>query len=147
MELGLPAPAEFAVATYNSRSIPPAARDKATIRFVDGLACLYAGCKQPHGELAKRFLLKRTGSGSTVIPGAIAVAPEYAAWCHGLLMHSIDWDDWTFTLMHPTAVTPPSVMAVAEYKQVEARVMLDAFVCAVETVLRLARAVNPELSS
>ena len=137
--------AGFALASFKHRQVPPGVMERAKIRFIDGIACLYDGCAQPQGMLAKQFLHRRQGHGSTLIAGGLQVAPESAAWAHGLMIHAIDWDDWTYTLMHPTAAVLPAVLAVAEYQRLPVADMLHAYVVAVEAMLRFARAVNPEL--
>ena len=137
--------AACARAWYERPEFPPGLVDKAKARFLDGIACLYSGCAEAQGRLARKHLQRPRGSGSTLILGGLDTAPEYAAWAHGLMIHAIDWDDWTYTLMHPTAAVLPAVLAVAEYERLSVRHMLNAYVAAVEALLRISRAVNPEL--
>jgi len=137
--------ARFACTWYARPDFPDGVCDKSKARVLDGIACVYSGMAQPAGVLSRKFLERGRGQGSTLVAGGLQTAPEYAAWAHGIMMHAIDWDDWTFTLVHPTASVFPAVLAVAEQQRLSVRCMLNAFIVAVETMLRIARAVNPEL--
>lgn len=135
--------AEFARGARLS-DVPADVIDLCQQRLVDGMAVLFAGVTQPPAKLAADTVRESGGHPrSTVIGAGFRTSPELAAQVNAIATHTLDWDDFSLTLMHPTAFVLPTVLALGEAVQSKGREVLEAFVIGVEVALRLARALNP----
>jgi 2-methylcitrate dehydratase PrpD len=68
-----------------------------------------------------------------------------AAFLNGVAGHVLDYDDThPRTIVHPSTVVAPAVLALAEMKPVSGQDFLNALVLGVETACRVGNAVSPE---
>lgn len=83
-------------------------------------------------------------SRSTVIKGKFGSSPSVAALVNGFLGHLQDYDDTHFpTILHPTSVVWPAVLAAAEDKGANGHQVLTAFTLGAEVACRVAISVHP----
>jgi 2-methylcitrate dehydratase PrpD len=68
---------------------------------------------------------------------------EQAALINGAMSHAIDYDDVVMPMRgHPTVTILPAILALAEYRQLDGRRVMEAYVAGFEMACRLGRIVN-----
>jgi len=135
--------AEFATKTTWS-DLPANAQSLAHMHFVDTVATTLGGAREPSTAACvavARYVDARPVA--SVVAHGFKSSPDLAAFVNGVMCHSIDWDDWTTTSMHPSAVVAPVTFALGEVLDRSGREVLEAYAIGCETLLQLARAISP----
>lgn len=82
-------------------------------------------------------------SQATVIGVGDRFSLEQAALINGAMSHAIEYDDVVMPMRgHPSVTILPAVLALAEYRQLDGRRVMEAFVAGFELACRLGRIVN-----
>jgi 2-methylcitrate dehydratase PrpD len=117
--------------------LPAEAIDVARIGFIDCIATMIAGARDPAPQLLRRALQPTDGEASLYFSGERASAPE-AAWINGTAGHALDYDDVASLRGHPSTVLVPAIIAEGEALGASGRDMLAAYVVGYETWAELA---------
>ena len=117
--------------------LPAKAIDVARIGFIDCIATMIAGARDPAPQLLRRALQPTGGEASLYFSGERATAPE-AAWINGTAGHALDYDDVASLRGHPSTVLVPAIIAEGEALGASGRDMLAAYVAGYETWAELA---------
>jgi 2-methylcitrate dehydratase PrpD len=65
---------------------------------------------------------------------------------NGTMVHSYDFDDYHMTKIHPGAVVMPAAVACGENEHCDGKSLLTAIVAGYETMIHIARGINPAAS-
>ena len=117
--------------------LPAEAVDVARIGFIDCIATMIAGARDPAPQLLREALYPTSGEATLYFSGEKAPAPE-AAWINGTAGHALDYDDVASLRGHPSTVLVPAVLAEGEALGASGRDMLAAYVAGYETWAELA---------
>ncbi len=105
---------------------------QAALFSLDALACAYAGCNTPVGEILRRWA------------GADDLDWRRKAWLMGALTHITETDDLhRASVTHPGCVVVPAVLALGEKLGATPRQMLIAILQGFEAMCRIGAAVGP----
>lgn len=123
-------------------TIPDTVLDAAGLHLLDGLGAALAGRRSGVTDFA--VAVGQAGGGpaeATILGDRDRVAAPWAAFTNGVLMHALDYDDThTGGLVHATAVTLPTALAVGEQYRRSGAEVLVAAVTGYELVARLSLA-------
>jgi 2-methylcitrate dehydratase PrpD len=108
-------------------ALPKEAVDLAKRQILDVIGVALAGSTQPVGRLAANFLRRIGGSLDCTVWGTpLRSSPPETAFVNGTFSHALDFDDRWLPGAHPTAVTFPATLAVAESLRSSGRKLLVA---------------------
>lgn len=116
--------------------VPAEAIDVARIGFIDCIATMIAGARDPAPQLLRLALHPLGGEASLCFSGEKAAAPE-AAWINGTAGHALDYDDVALR-GHPSTVLVPAIIAEGEALDASGREMLATYVAGYEAWAELA---------
>ena len=125
------------VADVSFARLPAEAIDVARIGFIDCIATMIAGARDPAPQLLRNALGPPGGKASLYFSGEAVAAPE-AAWINGTAGHALDYDDVASLRGHPSTVLVPAIIAEGEVLGASGRDMLAAYVAGYETWAELA---------
>jgi 2-methylcitrate dehydratase PrpD len=125
------------VADISFARLPAEAVDVARIGFIDCIATMIAGARDPAPQLLRKALQPTGGEATLYFSGEKAPAPE-AAWINGTAGHALDYDDVASLRGHPSTVLVPAILAEGEALGASGRNMLAAYVAGYETWAELA---------
>lgn len=129
--------ARFAV--DRSNEFPSAALDFAHLSFYDFFAVALAGRDEPVSRIVRKLVASEGGAPQASAFGIETRMPSRAAaLLNGTVAHALDYDDTHFAFVgHPSVAVLPAALAMAEQRQADGNVLLEAFVCGVETTCRI----------
>lgn len=125
--------------------VPAAVVGKLRQSLVDSLGCLVLGLRTPWGQIVRAHA-QEDGEGPVWLPGfERGVRVEAAALAAGTLVHSLDYDDYHFAKVHPSAVVLPTALALAQSLEVppESGRLLCAVAFGYEVMIRASLAMDP----
>jgi 2-methylcitrate dehydratase PrpD len=125
------------VADLSFERLPKDAVDIARIGFIDCIATMIAGARDPAPQLLRQALHPTGGEATLHFTGERSPAPE-AAWINGTAGHALDYDDVASLRGHPSTVLVPAIIAEGEALGASGRAMLAAYVAGYETWAELA---------
>jgi 2-methylcitrate dehydratase PrpD len=125
------------VAGLSFEQLPKDAVDIARIGFIDCIATMIAGARDPAPQLLRKALHPTGGEATLYFTGERSPAPE-AAWINGTAGHALDYDDVASLRGHPSTVLVPAIIAEGEALGASGRAMLTAYVAGYETWAELA---------
>ena len=138
-----------AVARFVSRSdpasVPAAVVHEAKRAILNWAGCAIGASRHPTVERALAALAPFFGAAQATVLGR----PErpdalHAALLNGIASHTFDFDDTHLkTVIHPAGPVASAILALAEYRPVDGRALLHAFVLGVEVECRIGNAVYP----
>ncbi len=117
---------------------------QARLSFVDTLACMMAGARDPLTSKTADAMILAGASGpvATVLDGVLLSAPA-AALVNGVAAHALDFDDYeTPASTHPSAVIIPALLAVAELRPVSLGALAIAYLVGYEAIVRTGRSLG-----
>ena len=131
-----------AIATFVSEleydAIPKEAIDRAKRQVLDVIGVALAGSTQQVGKLAARFVQKTGGTSDCTVWGMeLRTSPPQAAFVNGIFSHALDYDDRWLPGAHPTAVTFPATLAIAESLRSSGRKLIVAQMAGYEIMGKL----------
>src|SRR5262245_4543511 len=119
-------------------SIPQEVVDRAKRQILDVLGVALAGSTQQVGKIAANFVQRTGGTPDCTVWGTkLRSSAPQAAFANGIFSHATDYDDMWLPGAHPTGVTFPATLAVAEAVHASGRQLLTAQVAAYEVMGKL----------
>jgi 2-methylcitrate dehydratase PrpD len=119
-------------------AIPKEAVDRAKRQILDVIGVALAGSTQQVGKLAARFVQKTGGTSDCTVWGTeMRTSPPQAAFVNGIFSHALDYDDRWLPGAHPTAVTFPATLAIAESLRSSGRKLIVAQMAGYEIMGKL----------
>jgi 2-methylcitrate dehydratase PrpD len=134
------------LAAFVTSAEPPADAVAAASRaFVDTMAVMLAGVREPAAKLVRAMVIEESPSGAARIVGTSQrTSPGGAALANGTAAHALDFDDVSFvSLGHPSATLVPAALAAGELAGASGRTLLDAYCIGYDVQGRVGRAMNP----
>jgi 2-methylcitrate dehydratase PrpD len=125
--------------------IPPETIKIAKEHILDCLGVTVAGSADPTGTIITRLVKEFGGVASaTVICGGFKTSPLHAAFANGTMAHALDYDDdySDFTVLHPSAIVLPAILAVGEARQASGRDLLEAYILGIEVEVAIGAICN-----
>lgn len=131
--------AQFALA-LEWDDLPTAVADKVKLLLLDTIGVCIGSSRLPSGRAMLRQCEDWSGPGPcSLIGSSVRVMPQYAAFGNGALGHAQDYDDThTESIVHPSCVLVPAVLASAERHGSDGRMMAATLAAVTEAVIRLA---------
>ncbi|MCI0464294.1 MAG: MmgE/PrpD family protein [Gemmataceae bacterium] len=122
--------------------------------ILDSLGLALCGSRSKPGELGRAYIqaLGLSRGAATVIGSALKVPARFAAFLHGLAIHSDDYDDTQLAvgadrqyglLTHPSTTALPAALALAETEGKSGRDLMLAYHIGVEVECKIAEAMSP----
>jgi len=120
--------------------LPKAVADKTKLMLLDTVGVCVGSSQLDDGRTILRQCASWSGGGDcTLIGSDRRAAPQYAAFGNGALGHGQDYDDThTESIVHPSCVLVPSVLASAERHDQPGADALATLAAATEAIIRLA---------
>src|SRR4051812_43605003 len=145
MSEGLTGAAASLVASLTEDDLSPAARELVTAAILDCLGCTLAGADTPDAEISHGWVESLGGKrDATLLAGSGGAAPAaLAALANGAAGHALDLDDFSSTMMHPSVVLVPAILALAEREHASGRDVVLAYAAGFELFARLCKGMNP----
>lgn len=114
--------------------------------LTDGLACIFAGCRNSVTLKVLEATRNSQGQGELTVFGHEETLPvSGAALVNGMAAHALDFDDnFLPAISHATAVLAPALIAAGEANHVSGRQLMDAYVVGLELQARISSLVNPQ---
>lgn len=129
-----------ALLALDYEQLPKAAIEVSKHVTLDGLAVMLAGATEPLGvgRISIQYVQALGGAPqASVVAGGFKTAVTNAAYANGTMAHALDFDNTWYPLNHPTSPTLPAILAVAEYRALPGRKVLEAIAVAFEVQGRL----------
>ncbi len=113
--------------------------------FIDWFAVTLAARHDPLVEILSAEALEEGGHAlASLIGREQRVGRLQAALINGAASHALDYDDVHGVLLgHPSVTLVPALLAAAQGRQVSGARLIESFVAGYETLIRVARLVNP----
>ena len=119
-------------------NIPQEVLTRAKRQILDVIGVALAGSMQPVGKIAADFVHRTGGASDSTLWGTqLRSSAPQAAFANGVFSHATDYDDMWLPGAHPTGVTFPAALAVAEAVHASGRQLLAAQVAAYEIMGKL----------
>ena len=118
--------------------IPREVIERAKRQILDVIGVALAGSTQEVGKIALKFVERTGGTPECSVWGTkLRSSAPQAAFANGIFCHATDYDDMWLPGAHPTGVTFPATLAVAESLRASGRQLLVAQVAAYEITGKL----------
>jgi len=106
--------------------------------FVDTLACLLAGRREPVTQVAYQVAVRRASAAqASTLLGAARLSTEDAAFVNAVAAHALDYDDMALS-GHPSVVLVPALLAAGEPLAISGAALLMAYLVGYEVWAELA---------
>ncbi|MGB3414944.1 MAG: MmgE/PrpD family protein, partial [Microbacteriaceae bacterium] len=124
------------------QDLPPMIAEDIKSRILDFMGICVAATQLESSRVVQEYVRSfPAGGSSTAIGIAGNVMAEYAAFMNGVLAHSLDYDDTHLpSVLHPSAVVIPAVLAVAEEVGSSPEEVIVAIAFGLEVTIRLGMA-------
>lgn len=123
--------------TFND--IPAAAASTAKYLILDAVGVALGGSIIPGGRIAIRYARELNARPAcTVIGGGFKTTAADAAWCNGVLAHSLEYEDAWPEAMHPSSMLFPASLAIAEEFGRSGKDLLGAYIVGLEVFAKIA---------
>lgn len=113
--------------------------------MIDSHAAILSGYGEDVSDLSYQWVSEQSGaSHSTILGYNLKTTVSLAAFMHGIMGHSIDYDDVFPPLRgHPSLLVYSAVLSVAEFENISGRNMLLAFSVGTEVMSKIGMSLNP----
>src|ERR687891_2250828 len=119
-------------------NIPRDVIERAKRQILDVVGVALAGSTQEVGKIALKFVERTGGTPECTVWGTrLRTSAPQAAFANGIFCHATDYDDMWLPGAHPTGVTFPAALAIAESLRATGRQLLVAQVVAYEITGKL----------
>jgi 2-methylcitrate dehydratase PrpD len=119
-------------------NIPPDVVQRAKRQILDVIGVALAGSTQEVGKIALDFVQSTGGTAECLTWGSnLRTSAPQAAFVNGIYCHATDYDDMWLPGAHPTGVTFPASLAIAETRRASGKQLLTAQVAAYEVMGKL----------
>jgi 2-methylcitrate dehydratase PrpD len=126
------------VSELKFEDIPREVIERAKRQILDVIGVALAGSTQEVGQIALRFVERTGGTPECAVWGTkVRSSAPQAAFANGIFCHATDYDDMWLPGAHPTGVTFPATLAVAEALRASGKQLLAAQVAAYEITGKL----------
>lgn len=123
---------------------PDAATTSAHHQFIDVLAVLVPGTKEPAANHVRATASLWGDGGASAAAHAHGLAAPWAALINGTAAHALDYDDnFDPPKAHATAVLAPALLALAETCGASGQAVIDAYIAGLQIMGRVGQGVNP----
>ncbi len=121
-----------------------AARGEARQSFLETLACLLAGAREPQTLKALSAMTAAGAAGpARAIAGGASLSVSAAALVNGVAAHALDYDDYEVAVStHPSAPIVAALLGLAEVRKVALGQLLDAYLVGYEAIIRVGEALG-----
>jgi len=124
--------------------MPAHGREVLKSAVFDYLVCALAGSRTDTAKIVIDWVRRSGNDGTAQIIGTdICAAPALAALANGVSGHSLDYDDVSVRMTHPTVTIAPGVWALAQHGGHTGAAVMDAYLAGFEVEARLCRVLNP----
>jgi len=118
--------------------VPPEVVERAKRQILDIIGVALAGSTQEVGKITLGFIERTGGTPQCTVWGTkLRSSAPQAAFANGVFSHATDYDDMWLPGAHPTGVTFPAALAMAESLRSSGRQLLAAQVAAYEVMGKL----------
>jgi 2-methylcitrate dehydratase PrpD len=119
-------------------NIPQDVIERGKRQILDVVGVALAGSTQEVGKIALQFVERTGGTPDCTVWGTrLRTSAPQAAFANGIFCHATDYDDMWLPGAHPTGVTFPAALAIAESLRATGRQLLVAQVAAYEITGKL----------
>jgi 2-methylcitrate dehydratase PrpD len=126
------------VSELKFEDIPGEVIERAKRQILDVIGVALAGSTQEVGKIALRFVERTGGTPDCTVWGTkLRTSAPQAAFANGIFCHATDYDDMWLPGAHPTGVTFPATLAMAESLRASGKQLLTAQVAAYEITGKL----------
>ena len=126
------------VSELKYEDIPREVVERAKRQILDVIGVALAGSTQEVGKIALKFVERTGGTPECTVWGTgLRTSAPQAAFANGIFCHATDYDDMWLPGAHPTGVTFPAALAIAESLRASGRQLLVAQVAAYEITGKL----------
>lgn len=132
----------------NYNNLPPEAVINAKIAIQDCVGVILLGAVQESGGMVIEFAKEMGGKPlSTILGSGIKTSPVNAAFANGIMGHSLDYDDTSFSMIgHPSVAILPAVIAISEMIGATGKEFLNAYILGFEIAAKMGCATMPHHS-
>jgi len=136
--------AETLAAWATTPGIGADARAEARRCFLDTLACMIAGAREPAMAMVVKAMREAGADGPcTHVAGGPSLSAQAAALVNGTAAHLLDWDDYENPgSTHPSPPIISALLAVSDLRQVTLDDVTTAYVVGFEAIVRAGRALG-----
>jgi 2-methylcitrate dehydratase PrpD len=135
--------AEYAVGT-RFEDYPKEVIDAAKILLLDNIGCMLGGSQSKLGQATLKPIEQMGGSEeATLVGGRCKVPTIQAAFVNGTNANALDYDEVLFGIGHPGSSIIPSALAVAEWKGLSGKTLLDAILAGYDVGNRIGIGIQP----
>ena len=136
--------AETLAAWAATAKISADAQSEARRCFLDTLACMIAGAREPAMAMVVQAMREAGADGPCAhVAGGASLSAQAAALVNGTAAHMLDWDDYEITgSTHPSPPIIPALLAVSDLRQVTLDDVTTAYVVGFEAIVRAGRALG-----
>ena len=132
--------AQFA-ASHDYDTIPAPIREKARLHLLDSIGVALASTGFEFAQRAFEGLSALGGGDYAAIGMPSRLSLRDAACMNGILVHGIEFDDASILgRIHPSAACVPAALAAGAHVHASGKAMLAAYICGVETAIRVGAA-------
>lgn len=134
------------VATHPSRGWSDAVEHEAHRTFMNWLGCAVGAAQHESAQAALGAVqMLQPAPQASVLGRAEQVDMAGAALINGITSHTFDFDDTHLkTIIHPAGPVASAVLALAEYKGLSGRAVIDALVLGIDVSCRVGNTMYPE---
>jgi 2-methylcitrate dehydratase PrpD len=131
-------------ANLDLATVPEAVRHRARLHILDALGLGLASNAQAYAApTIAGVVAMGEGGACSVIGRAERLGARDAALVNGVLIHGLDFDDTHLaSIIHPTATSLPTALALGESLEASGAELLAAFLAGAETAIRIGLAVD-----
>ncbi|MBI4524568.1 MAG: MmgE/PrpD family protein [Deltaproteobacteria bacterium] len=123
--------------------LPPEAVVRLKRQCLDTIGVGLAAVTEATGRIINRYVERVGGAPECTLLGSnFKSSPAEAAFANGTLCHALDYDDVWYPTAHPTGVTLPATLAMAEAGRVSGRDLIIAQMAAYEIMGKLHMAIT-----
>jgi len=138
--------AEF-IAQLTYEQISADALDNVKKCILDALGCACFGSTTQWGGIVNDFVRSQGGIEEAILWTTDFAGPAAnVVLANGTMIHSFDFDDYHMTKNHPGAPVIPAALAIGERERIDGKKLLAAIVAGYETMIHVARGINPGAS-
>lgn len=134
------------IARFAAADAPVKAVELATLAFTDTVGVMFAGSREPPGEIAAELVRAEGAKPQVAVVGRpFRTSVANAAFANGVAGHAMDYD-FSYAIGQSASPVVPSLLALAQATKANSEEVIAAFIVGCEVASRLART-TPNLSN
>src|ERR1700756_1485196 len=129
-------------ASFSLKTAPAELVPRVREAFLDSFGVMLAGSREESAQIAGRWVRSQGGEGqcTVIAQRGFRTSAANAALANGVAAHTLDYDHFG----HQSAVMVPCVLAAGEFKGLDGRKLIEAYIVGVEISAMLAKAMGKE---